>query len=152
MTPSTPKLKVELPVALTAILNSAVSVFFNMFDPIMYVATPTKIYAVNFGGGIVSYSEKYSAPAGETITKAKLFVQGRYRLNRKDYNTTSGPIYEPALALNTKAVVVATSKAALQGDVYVIPFGASGTGDLNAAQAKKYTGFGKILDFTIQGQ
>ncbi len=150
--PSNPKLKVDLPVALTPILNSAVSVFFNMFDPIMYVATPSKIFAVNFGGGIVSFSEKYSAPAGETITKAKLFVQGRYRLNRKEYNETSGPIYEPLLALNTRAIVVATSKGAFQGEVYVIPFGAAGTGDLNAAQAKKYSGFGKILDFTIQGQ
>jgi len=150
--PSAPKLKVDFPAELTPILNSAVSVFFAMFDPIMYVATPSKIYAVKFGGGVVSYSEKYSAPAGETITKAKLFVQGRYRLYRKDFDAVNGPIFEAPLALNTKAVVVATSKTAFQGDVYVIPFGASGTGDLNASQAKKYSGFGKILDFTIQGQ
>ncbi len=150
--PSAPKLKVDMPAALTPIINSAVSIFFCAFDPIMYVATSTKIYAVNFGGGLVSYSEKYTAPAGETITKAKLFVQGRYRLNRKDYNTVSGPIYEPVLALNTKAVVITTQKGEYEGQVYVVPQGTPGTGDLNSASAKKYSGFGKILDFTIQGQ
>lgn len=150
--PSAPKLKVDLPTDLTAILNSAVSIFFCSFDPIMYVATPTKIYAVNFGGGVVSYSEKYSAPAGETITKAKLFMQGRYRLNRDEFDAVEGPIYEPALALNTKAVVVTTQKAVYEGYVYVIPQGTAGTGNLNSASAKKNSGFGKILDFTIQGQ
>jgi hypothetical protein len=152
LTPSAPKLKVDLPTALTPILNSAVSVFFNMFDPIMYVATSSKIYAVTFGGGVVTYSEKYSAPAGETITKAKLFVQGRYRLNRTEFNQTSGPVYEAPLALNTKAVVVSTQKGEYEGQIYVIPHGTPGTGDLNGAQAKKYTGFGKVLDFTFQGQ
>ncbi|MDP3398694.1 MAG: PKD-like family lipoprotein [Bacteroidales bacterium] len=152
LTPSAPKLKVELPVALTSILNSAVSIFFNMFDPIMYVATSTKIYSVNFGGGIVSYSEKYTAPAGEQITKAKLFVQGRYRLNRTEFNAVNGPVYEPQLSLNTKAVVIATQKGEFEGQIYVIPHGTAGTGDLNAAQAKKYSGFGKVLDFTFQGQ
>ncbi len=150
--PSAPKLKVDLPVELTPVINSAVSVFFAMFDPIMYVATASKIYAVKFGGGVVSYSEKYTAPAGETITKAKLYVQGRYRLYRKDFDAVSGPIFEAPLALNTKAVVVATSKTQYEGFLYVVPFGTTGTGDLNSAQAKKYSGFGKILDFTTQGQ
>lgn len=152
MTPSIPKLKADMPAGLNSILNEAVSVFFNMFDPVMYVATSTKLYAVNFGGGVVNYAEKYSAPAGEQITGAKLFVQGRYRLNRKDFNTTSGPIYEAPLALNTKAVVVATQGSGNSGNIYVIPQSNTATGDLNTASAKKYTGFGKILDFTFQGQ
>ncbi|MCK9304943.1 MAG: PKD-like family lipoprotein [Bacteroidales bacterium] len=150
--PSAPKLKVDLPAALTSIINSAVSVFFNMYDPIMYVATSTKIYSVLFGGGVVSYSEKYSAPAGEQITLAKLYVQGRYRLNLADFDVEWGPIYESPLALNTKAVVVATKKGEYEGQIYVIPTGAPGTGNLDGAQAKKYAGFGKILDFTMQGQ
>ena len=152
MIPSAPKLKVDLPTDLSTIINSSVSIFFCAFDPIMYVATSTKIYAVNFGGGVVSYSEKYSAPAGETITKAKLFMQGRYRLNRDEFDAVNGPIYEPALALNTKAVVITTQKGVYEGYVYVIPQGTAGTGDLNSSLAKKYSGFGKILDFTIQGQ
>lgn len=150
--PSAPKLKVDLPADLTPILNSAVSVFFCAFDPIMYVATSSKIYAVNFGGGLVSYSEKYAAPAGEQITKAKLFMQGRYRLNRKEFDIVNGPIFEPVLALNTKSVVVITQKGEYEGQVYVVPQGTPGTGILNSSQAKKYSGFGKILDFTIQGQ
>ncbi len=152
LTPSSPKLKVDLPAALSPIINSAKSIFFAMFHPIMYVATADKIYAVSFGGGVVSYSEKYSAPAGEQISLAKLYVQGRYRLNRKDFNETSGPIYEPPLALNTNAVVVATQGSGYTGNIYLIPFGTAGTGDLNVSQAKKYSGFGKILDFTFQGQ
>jgi hypothetical protein len=150
--PSSPKLKVDLPEGLTSIINSSVSIFFNMFDPVMYIATSSKIYAVTFGGGVVSYSEKYSAPSGEQITLAKLYVQGRYRLNRKEFNQDSGPIFEAPLALNTKAIVVATKKGEYEGQIYVIPHGTPGTGDLNASQAKKYSGFGKILDFTMQGQ
>lgn len=79
-------------------------------------------------------------------------MQGRYRLNRDEFDAVEGPIYEPALALNTKAVVITTQKGVYEGYVYVIPQGTAGTGDLNSASAKKYSGFGKILDFTIQGQ
>lgn len=150
--PSTPKLKADLPSELSPIINSAVSVFFCMFDPIMYVATSSKIYAINFGGGVVSYSEKYSAPSGEQITRAKLYMQGRYRLDRDEFNTVEGPIYETPLALNTKAVLVATQKNTYEGNIYLIPQASSGNGTLDATQAKKYTGFGKILDFTVQGQ
>lgn len=150
--PSSPKLKVDLPVALTSIINSAVSVFFSMTEPVMFVATSSKIYAVNFGGGVVSYSEKYSAPAGEQFTKAKLFVQGRYRLNKADFNASSGPIFESPLELNKKAVVVTTQKSEYEGYVYVIPISNPATGDLNSATAKKYSGFAKILDITFQGQ
>lgn len=150
--PSTPKLKADLPSELSPIINSAVSVFFCMFDPIMYVATSSKIYAVNFGGGVVSYSEKYSAPSGEQITRAKLYMQGRYRLDRDEFNTVDGPIFEPPVPLNTKAILVATQKSTYEGNIYLIPQASSGNGTLDATQAKKYTGFGKILDFTIQGQ
>ncbi len=150
--PSLPKLKVDLPPDLTPILNSAVSIFFTMHDPIMYVATANKIYAIIFGGGVVSYSEKYTAPAGEQISKAKLYVQGRYRLNKAEFDPLYGPIFEDPLTLNTKAVVVATLKGQNEGSMYLIPFGATGTGDLNTTQTRKYSGFGRILDFTFQGQ
>ncbi len=150
--PSNPKLKAELPSGLTSIINSSVSVFFNMFEPVMFVATQSKIYAVTFGGGIVSYSEVYNVPSGEQITLAKLYVQGRYRLNRTEFSQESGPIFEPPLALNTKAIVVATKKSEYEGQIYLIPQSASSTGALNISQAKKYSGFGKILDFTMQGQ
>ena len=61
-------------------------------------------------------------------------------------------MYEAPLALNTKAVVVATQGSGNSGNIYVIPQSNTATGDLNTASAKKYTGFGKILDFTFQGQ
>lgn len=150
-TPSAPKLKVEIPAALTPIINSAVSVFFNMFDPVMFVATANKVYAVNFGGGVVSYQEVYTSSTG-TIAKAKLYVQGRFGLNQDDFNTEKGPIFEAPLALNTKAIVLAINQGTTQGTIEVIPQSNTATGVLNAAQTLKYTGFGRILDFTFQGQ
>jgi hypothetical protein len=150
--PSTPRLKADLPVALTSIINSAVSIFFASNDPVMYVVTPSKVYAILYGGGIVSYSEVYTAASGEQISKGKLFIQGRYRLNKGDFNSTSGPIYEAPLALNTKAIVLTTQSSEYAGNVYVIPITNTTTGTLNTASAKKYTGFGKIIDFTFQGQ
>ncbi|MFA5713467.1 MAG: PKD-like family lipoprotein [Bacteroidales bacterium] len=150
--PSVPKLKADLPIELNPIIEEANSIFFNMNDPVMFISTNTKLYSVTFGGGIIGYQERYSAPAGETITGAKLFVQGRYRLNRDEFNTEYGPIYEPPLALNTKAVVVATEGSQYEGNIYVITQSNTSNGQLNSASAKKYSGFGKILDFTFQGE
>ncbi len=150
--PSAPKLKVELPSALTSIINSAVSVYFAMNDPVMYVVTQSKVYSVSFGGGVVSYSERFTAPAGESFTKSKLFVQGRFRLNRKDFNSVEGPIYESALAFNTKAIVLSTQKGEYEGSVLLLPISNTTTGELNQSAMKRYQGFGKIIDFTFQGQ
>lgn len=150
--PSAPKFKADLPQELNNIIGESVSIFFSTYDPIMYVVTASKIYAVTFGGGIVGFSEKYIVPSGEQIVKAKLFMQGRYRLNRKDFDTVNGPIFEPELPLNTKAIVIATKKADYEGQIYLLPLGTPGTGNINSAAAKKYEGFGKILDFTFQGQ
>ncbi len=150
--PSTPKLRVELPTTLNSIIESAVSIFFAYYQPVMYIATESDIYAVTFGGGVISSNKRYSVPAGETITKAKLFMQGRYRLKRKDFNTTQGPIFEEPLDLNTNAIIVATNSGNYSGQLYIIPNSNTSTGELNIAAAKKYSGFGKILDFTQQGQ
>lgn len=149
--PSTPKLKAELPSELTPILNDAVSVFFNLYDPLMFIATPDKVYAVTFGGGVISYQEVYSPTSGQ-ITKGKLFMQGRYHVNYNDFNPDNGPIFDAPLALNTKAIVLAIDHGGNNGSIEVIPQSNTATGDLNTASAKKYTGFGKILDFTFQGQ
>jgi hypothetical protein len=122
-----------------------------MFDPVMFVATANKVYAVNFGGGVVSYQEVYNSSTG-TIAKAKLYVQGRFGLNQDDFNMEKGPIFEAPLALNAKAIVLAINQGTTQGTIEVIPQSNTATGVLNAAQTLKYTGFGRILDFTFQGQ
>lgn len=150
-TPSAPKLKVNLPTELNSIIDNAVSVFFNMFDPVMFVATKSKVYAVNFGGGVVSHREVYTATEGE-IAKGKLFVQGRFRLNQKDFNEEKGPIFEKPLDLNTKAIVLAINQGSNNGIIEVIPQENTSTGILNPSEKLKYDGFGKILDFTFQGQ
>jgi hypothetical protein len=149
--PSAPEIKVVLPGALTSIIEDAVSVFFNMFDPVMFVATTNKVYAVNFGGGVVSYQEVYSVSSGE-IAQAKLFVQGRFRLNQDDFDSENGPIYEDPLELNTNAIVLAVNESGGNGRIEVIPQSSTSTGTLNTADKLNYTGFGEILDFTFQGQ
>lgn len=150
-TPSAPKLKVDLPTELNSILDNAVSIFFNMFDPVMFVATSNKVYAINFGGGVISHREVYAATDG-TIAKAKLFVQGRFRLNQKEFNEVQGPIFEKPLDLNTKAIVLAINKGSNSGVIEVIPQSKTSTGVLNPMGTLRYSGFGKILDFTFQGQ
>lgn len=149
--PSSPKLKASVPESLTSIIDNAVSVVFNLFDPMMFVATSDKVYAVNFGGGVVSYQEVYTVASGE-IAKAKLFLQGRYKLYQKDFNQDSGPIFEAPLDLNANALVLAVNQGGNSGTIEIIPQSNTATGSLNIAGTKKYTGFGKILDFTFQGQ
>lgn len=149
--PSVPQIKVVFPEELTAVIEDAVSVFFNMFDPVMFVATTDKVYAVNFGGGVVSYKEVYSVGSGE-IAQAKLFVQGRFRLNQDDFDSENGPIYEAPLDLNTNAIVLAVNESGGNGRIEVIPQSSTSTGTLNTAEKLNYTGFGEILDFTFQGQ
>ncbi|MCL2561229.1 MAG: PKD-like family lipoprotein [Rikenellaceae bacterium] len=141
-----PKSKLDLPAGLTPVLNSAVSIFFSPLEPIMYVATSTNVYAVTYGGGIVAYSVKYTAPAGETIAKARMFIQGRYYM---DASITNNGTQVP---WNFKAVVIATQSSQYAGNVYVIPQINHGSGDLDGAAALRYTGFGKILDIVIQGK
>lgn len=151
LTPSAPKLKVELPSELTSIIDNAVSVFFNMFDPVMFIATTNKVYAVNFGGGVISYKEVYSVSSGE-ISKAKLFVQGRFGLNQNDFNVENGPIHDEPLDLNANAIVLAINDGLNNGHIEVVPQSSTSSGTLNLSGTLSYTGFGKILDFTFQGQ
>jgi hypothetical protein len=90
--------------------------------------------------------------ASGEIAKAKLFLQGRYKLYQKDFNQDSGPIFEAPLDLNANALVLAVNQGGNNGTIEIIPQSNTATGSLNIAGTKKYTGFGKILDFTFQGQ
>ncbi len=147
--PASAKMRYEIPEAGKALLDKAVSVFFAADQSILYVATPDGIYAINFAGStaIVNSTPVFTPAAGETISKAKLYYQGAYD---QDYSVV-GKVSEGAtveeLALNKKAVIVATQSDTYEGKISVVPMTQIGTGKLDAASALTYSGFGKILDF-----
>ncbi|MCI6618470.1 MAG: hypothetical protein MSD82_06420, partial [Prevotella sp.] len=88
---------------------------------------------------------KFTPANGEKITKAKLFVQGAYACT-----TTNWPERDE-LAYNYNALVIATQSSTYEGKIIVIPMKQIGTGNLDTAKAKVYSGFGKILDFCATG-
>ncbi len=152
--PARAKAKIDIPASLNTMLNDAVSVFFINDYPVMYVATQTVITPVIFGGGVVTTGTAYSVPAGESLTIAKLFQQGVYVDNREEFDSSYSE--RISLPLNNRAVYFATSTGQYTGNVYVVPMVtnqvSSGTLDTSPAKILKFTGFGKILEMTVQGK
>lgn len=149
--PTSAKMYYAIPAEGKALLDQAVSVFFAVSQSILYVATPSGIYAINFAGSsaIVNTTAVYTPDAGETIAKAKLYLQGAYMADYQWVGGQDDPIAE--LDLNRKAVIVATQSDTYEGKISVVPMTQIGTGRLDKSTAKTYTGFGKILDFCTTG-
>lgn len=147
--PASAKMYYAIPSEGKALLDQAVSIFFATNQSILYVATPTGIYTINFAGSsaIVNTTPVYTPDAGETISVAKLYLQGVYNV---DYSCFESGYYDE-LALNKKAVVVATQSDTYDGKISVVPMTQIGTGRLDKGSALTYTGFGKILDFCTTG-
>lgn len=138
-------MKYDIPAEGKALIDKAVSVFFAANQAILYIATPTGIYAINFAGAkaTVNATPVFTPTAGETITKAKLYRQG---VDMQDESMlTDGNFAE--LPLNRKAVMVATQRSDYEGKLSLVPMKQVGTGNLDASGAQTWTGFGKILDF-----
>ncbi len=146
--PASARMKYDIPAEGKTLLDQAVSIFFANKESIMYVATASGIYAINFAGStaVVESTPKYSAPAGEQITLAKLYAQGAFYANEQEINDNV-----PEQPLNCKAVMVATQKSDTEGKLHVVPMTQLGTGNLDASKAMTYDGFGKILDVTTIG-
>lgn len=143
--PASAKMKYNIPAEGKALLDKAVSVFFATNQAILYVATPTGIYAINFAGtqAVVNTTPVFTPASGETIAKAKLYRQG---VDMQDISQiTDGNSAE--LPLNRKAVMVATQSAEYAGKLLLVPMKQIGTGNLDASNAQTWSGFGKILDF-----
>ena len=151
--PASARMRYDIPEAGKALLDQAVSVFFAADQSILYVATPTGIYALNFAGSsvVVNTVPVFTPAAGETIAKAKLYCQGAYMQDYSAVGNVDEGYVVPELPLNKKAVVVATQSDTYAGKISVVPMTQIGTGKLDASSALTYTGFGKILDFCTTG-
>ncbi len=139
--------RIDIPHAGKELLDKAVSVFFARNQAILYVVTANGVYGINFATNTpeVYTTAKFRPANGEKITKAKLFVQGAYACT-----TTNWPERDE-LAYNYNALVIATQSSTYEGKIIVIPMKQIGTGNLDTAKAKVYSGFGKILDFCATG-
>lgn len=144
--PASARMKYDLPSEAKSLLDNAVSTFFATNQSIMYIATLTGIYAVNFAGSsaILNPTPVYTPPAGETITKAKLYREG---YDMQAYNNVGSNHDYASLPLNRRAVMVATSSGEYSGNLHVVPMTQIGTGNLDASSVRTFTGFGRILDF-----
>lgn len=148
-----PKSLIKIPASANDVLNNAVSIFFMYDQTILYVATATEIYTINFvtSPAIFNATPQYSAPSGETIVTAKLYQQGQFTENREQI--ISGVV--PEQPLNNKAIYFATMKNGNQGTVWVVPMVknlvSSGTLEKDATKFLKYEGFSRILDISAQG-
>lgn len=144
-TPPTAKFIYELPDALAPCLEKAVSIFFSLREPVLYVATPEAIYKTIFETGSVQFDENpvYEAPAGEHITLARLYLQGYFAMENYDQNAS--------LEWNSRAVVVVTSKDDMNDRIHVVPQINYGSGQLDTANELVFDGFGKILEYTVVG-
>ncbi len=143
----TPKVKFiyTIPSEANAYIEKAVSLFFSLREPILYITTKEGIYKLIFEAGAVKFDAKpvFQAPAGEQITLARLYLQGAYAMENYEPNAT--------LAWSSRAVVVVTSQQGKSDKIRIIPQINFGSGQLDSAQALSFDGFGKITDFTVAG-
>ena len=143
--PPTAKLIYEMPDALAPYLEKAVSIFFSLREPVLYVATPEAIYKTIFETGSVQFDPTpvYEAPAGEHITLAQLYLQGYFAMENYESNAT--------LEWSSRAVVIVTSKDDMNDKIHVVPQINYGSGQLDASNEIVFDGFGKILAYTVVG-
>ena len=145
------KLIYDIPAEANALIAEAVSFVFSRFDPILYIATRSAIYKVIFTTGSVNFDPApvFTAPAGEHITLARLYLQGYYAMENYDGSSTLPS--NASLAWSSRAVTVVTSKDDGNDKIHVVPQINFGSGQLDQPNALVFDGFGKILDFTVTG-
>lgn len=145
------KLIYDIPAEANALIAEAVSFVFSRFDPILYIATRSAIYKVIFTTGSVNFDPApvFTAPAGEHITLARLYLQGYYAMENYDGSSTLPS--NASLAWSSRAVTVVTSKDDGNDKIHVVPQINFGSGQLDQPNALVFDGFGKILDFTVAG-
>ena len=132
-------------------IAEAVNFVFSRFDPILYIATRSAIYKVIFTTGSVNFDPApvFTAPAGEHITLARLYLQGYYAMENYDGSSTLPS--NASLAWSSRAVTVVTSKDDGNDKIHVVPQINFGSGQLDQPNALVFDGFGKILDYTVAG-
>lgn len=146
---------VDIPADLTTPIDASVNCVFSLLEPILYVVTGNQIIGVNFADPFnVIYSTKYTASSGETITAAIQYLQGGYYYDASAYGPpewVENYGYKPILDFTANALLVGVETSQYEGKVLVIPQKNRGSGDLDTAGIITFTGFGRILDFTVAG-
>lgn len=104
---------------------------------VIYYVSGNKVHAIIYGGGNPVYQERYTLEAGEEVTAMKVFQQGLF------------PYVEATLPTNNKVLIMATYKGG-EGKLMLFPITNLGIGNLDNANKKVYTGFGKISCVTAQ--
>ncbi|MBQ8502166.1 MAG: hypothetical protein IJ494_07745 [Bacteroides sp.] len=129
------------------LLDKAVAYSFAALESILYVATADGVYTINFAGATATVNSVAQFTAsGEEITGMKLYQQGMYITEHDSRYNAEEPDkggWEET-AWNNRAVIVTTQKGS-EGVVYVVPMTQLGTGNLDATDALRYDGFGRIL-------
>lgn len=122
-------------------INDAVKFVVLDDQKVIYYATPTKIYAIIYSTNTPVFEERYSIPAGETLTTLQVYRQSDYPYNLdNDY-----------LPTNNKQLILSTyGSAANSGKVYILPMINIGLGNIDQSKIKIFTGFNKISSITSQ--
>ena len=109
---------------------------------VLYYATKTKIYAVLYGASTPTFSERYTAPAGEEITTLQVYQQANYP--KKDLNWDP-----PYIATNNKQLIMSTYNGT-EGKVYILPMINIGLGNIDVPNIKTYNGFSRVTAIGVQ--
>lgn len=104
---------------------------------VMFYATADKIYAVIFAGISAVVEERYTVPAGESITTLDIYRQYGYP-NQASYIST-----------NNKQLILSTYNGT-EGKVRLLPLINQGVGNINAGGIKTFDGFDKVLSIVPQ--
>ncbi len=120
-------------------INNAVHFVVLNDQNVLYYATKTKIYAVLFGTSVPTFSDRYTAAAGEEITTLQIYQQW-------DYPSRSGGDF---IATNNKQLIMSTYKGT-EGKVYILPMINVGVGNIDLPKVKSYGGFGRITAIATQ--
>ena len=105
---------------------------------VLLYATKTKIYAVMYSASTPSYGLRYTAAGGEEITTLRTYHQAHYPKE-------TGPFF----SRNGKQLVLSTYNGS-EGKVHILPLINEGLANIDQANIKTYSGFGKILFTTTQ--
>jgi hypothetical protein len=100
---------------------------------VVYYTSGNKIYAILYGGASPIFEERYTVPAGESITTLQIYQQTDY------------PWGTAFLAGNNNQLIMSTyGGAAGSGKVYVLPMINLGVGNINTGAVKTFSGFNKV--------
>lgn len=104
---------------------------------VMYYVSGDKVYAALFGSTTPSFQERYTLPAGAVLTALGIYQQGQY------------PTIAATIPTHNKVLIMATYEGG-EGKLTLFPMINLGIGNLDVANRKEYTGFGRISAITSQ--